>query len=58
VKSGYIFTLAGSPTGYSISAVPEAFGNTASRTFFSDQTMAIRQNFTAEPASVSSPELK
>jgi type IV pilus assembly protein PilA len=57
-KSGYIFTLAGSPTGYSISAVPEAFGKTAGRTFFSDQTMVIRQNVTAEPASVSSPELK
>jgi type IV pilus assembly protein PilA len=57
-KSGYIFTLAGSPTGYSISAVPEAFGNTASRTFFSDQTMVIRQTSTADPATVTSPELK
>src|SRR5271154_1633087 len=26
-KTGYIFTVAGSPTGYSISAVPEAFGS-------------------------------
>jgi len=57
-KSGYVFTLAGTANGYSISAVPEGFGNTAGRTFFSDQTMVIRQNSTAEPANASSPELK
>src|ERR1700722_3243275 len=27
-KSGYVFALAGTPTGYSVTAVPEAFGNT------------------------------
>ena len=57
-KSGYKFTLAGGPNGYTISAVPEAFGNTGRRTFFSDQSLVIRQNWTAEPANASSPELK
>lgn len=57
-NSGYIFSVAGSPTGYSVTAVPEAFGNSGSRTFFSDQTLVIRQNFTAEPATAASPELK
>ena len=57
-NSGFIFTVAGSPTGYSVTAVPEAFGNSGSRTFFSDQTLVIRQNFTAEPATANSPELR
>ena len=57
-NSGYVFTVAGSPTGYSVTAIPEAFNSTGSRTFFSDQTLVIRQNLTAEPATVNSPELK
>jgi prepilin-type N-terminal cleavage/methylation domain-containing protein len=57
-KSGYKYTLAGGPAGYTISAVPEVFGNTGRRTFFSDQTMVIHQNWSAEPANASSPELK
>src|SRR5882762_8880708 len=57
-NSGYLFTVAGSPTGYSITAMPEAFGNTGSRTFFSDQTLVIRNNYTAEPANVNSPEIR
>jgi type IV pilus assembly protein PilA len=57
-NSGYLFTVAGSPTGYSVTAMPEAFGNTGSRTFFSDQTLVIRNNYTAEPANVNSPEIR
>jgi hypothetical protein len=58
VKGGYKFTLAGNTAGYVITAEPLAFGSTGSRTFYSDQTMLIHQNFTAEPATSSSPELK
>jgi type IV pilus assembly protein PilA len=57
-NSGYLFTVAGSPTGYSITAVPEAFNSTGSRSFFSDQTLVIRQSYTAEPATATSPELR
>ena len=57
-KSGYIFTLAGTPTGYSISAVPETFNSSGRRTFYSDQTMISRQNWSQEPANVNSPEVK
>jgi prepilin-type N-terminal cleavage/methylation domain-containing protein len=56
--SGFIFTVVGSPTGYSVTAVPEAFGSSGSRTFFSDQTLVIRNNYTAEPATVASPEIR
>jgi type IV pilus assembly protein PilA len=57
-KSGYIFTVQASPTGYSVTAVPETFNNTGRRTFYSDQTLAIRQNWTQEPANANSPEIK
>ena len=57
-KSGYKYTLAGGPSGYTISAVPETFGNTGRRTFYSDQSLVIRQNWSAEPATAASPEFK
>jgi prepilin-type N-terminal cleavage/methylation domain-containing protein len=56
--SGFIFAVVGTPTGYSVTAVPEAFGSSGSRTFFSDQTLVIRNNYTAEPATVASPEIR
>ena len=56
--SGYVFTVTGSPTGYSVTAIPEAFGSSGRRTFFSDQTLVIRNNWTQEPANVNSPEIK
>lgn len=57
-KSGYIFTVAATPTGYSVSAVPESFNSSGRRTFYSDQTLVVRNNWSQEPATASSPELK
>lgn len=57
-KTGYIFTLQTAPTGYVVNANPEVFNSTGRRTFFSDQTLVIRQNWGAEPATVNSPEIK
>lgn len=57
-KGGYKYTLAATPTGYSITAVPTAFGTTGSRTFYSDQSMTIRENFGQEPAGPTSGEIK
>ena len=56
--SGHKFTLTGNASGYVINVAPEAFGNSGSRTFYSDQTMVIRQNYGQEPATINSPELK
>jgi prepilin-type N-terminal cleavage/methylation domain-containing protein len=56
-KGGYNFVLEGTPTGYRINASPAAFGNTGRRTFYSDQTMVIRENWGQEPATANSPEL-
>jgi len=57
-KSGYVFTVVATPTGYAISAVPEAFNSSGRRTFYSDQTLVVRNNWSQEPANASSPELK
>ncbi|HZT32506.1 MAG TPA: prepilin-type N-terminal cleavage/methylation domain-containing protein [Bryobacteraceae bacterium] len=57
-KSGYKFTVTGGPSGYTISAVPIAYNSTGSRTFFSDQSLVIRENYGQEPATVNSKEIK
>ncbi len=56
-NGGYIYTVAGSATGYSVNANPETYGSSGRRTFFSDQTLVIRNNWGQEPANVNSPEL-
>ena len=54
----YTFTVTASTTGYSVTAVPDAFGSSGRRTFFSDQTLVIRNNWTQEPANAASPEIR
>jgi type IV pilus assembly protein PilA len=58
VKDGYRFTVTATPNAFAIIANPKVFGETGRRTFYSDQTLVIRQNRANEPASSSSPELK
>lgn len=55
---GYTFTLTQTPQGYGLSAVPKTFGSTGRRTFYTDPTGIIRQNWTQEPATEKSDELK
>ncbi len=55
--SGYNFTITGTPGGYSVTAVPKTFGSTGRRTFFSDQTAVIRENWGQDPASANSGEI-
>jgi type IV pilus assembly protein PilA len=57
-KSGYKFTVTATPTGYTVQAVPTAFGTTGSRTFYSDQSMTIRNHFGQEPAGPNDTEIK
>ena len=57
-KGGYKFTLTGSPGGYVINANPVTYNSSGSRTFYSDQTMAIRENYGPEPATPQSKELR
>lgn len=55
-SNGYNFTLTQTPTGYAAVAVPKTFGSTGRRTFYTDQTGIIRENWGQEPATVTSPE--
>lgn len=55
--SGYNFAIAATPGGYSITAVPKAFGSTGRRTFYSDQTAVIRENWGQDPATEKSAEI-
>jgi type IV pilus assembly protein PilA len=55
--SGFTFTLTATPTGYALTAVPKAFGSTGRRTFYSDQTGIIRENWGQDPATQQSAEL-
>jgi len=57
-KSGYRFILQPTPTGYSINANPVVYNSTGRRTFYSDQTLVIRQNWGQEPADANSEEIK
>ncbi len=57
-KSGYQFTMTGNQGGYVVIAVPVAYNSTGSRTFYTDQTMTVHQNYGQEPATEKSPELK
>jgi type IV pilus assembly protein PilA len=55
-KDGYVFTLTATPQGYTVTANPKVYNSTGRRTFFSDQSMTIHQNWSAEAANASSPE--
>jgi prepilin-type N-terminal cleavage/methylation domain-containing protein len=57
-KGGYKFVVEGTAQGYKVVATPTAFGNTGRRSFYSDQTMVIRENWGQEAATDKSPELK
>ena len=57
-KDGYTFTLAGTPSGYTLTANPKVFNTSGRRCFYTDQNMTYHQNWSAEPANPSSPEIK
>jgi prepilin-type N-terminal cleavage/methylation domain-containing protein len=58
IKSGYVFTMVGTPGGYTVNADPQTFGVTGSRTFYTDHTVIIRNHFGNEPASENDQEIK
>ncbi|HYM12623.1 MAG TPA: prepilin-type N-terminal cleavage/methylation domain-containing protein [Bryobacterales bacterium] len=57
-KSGYLFTMVGTPQGYTANANPQVYNTTGSRSFFTDETTVIREHLGNEPASKSDPEIK
>jgi type IV pilus assembly protein PilA len=57
-KSGFKFSVTGTPLGYTINANPDTYNSTGRRSFYSDQTMVVRENWGPEPATVQSKEIK
>jgi type IV pilus assembly protein PilA len=57
-KQEYKFTLTGNQGGYIITATPLNYGTSGSKSFFSDQSMVIRENVGPEPATAASKEIK
>ena len=57
-KQGYKFTVTGTPGGYIINANPVNYGSSGSKTFYSDQSMVIRENYGPEPATANSKEMR
>lgn len=56
-KGGHIFTVAQTQTGYAVTVVPERYNSDGRRTFYSDQTLEVHENWSAEPATPQSPVL-
>ncbi len=57
-KSGFNFVLVGGPNGYTLTVTPQVYNSTGRRSFFSDQTMVIRESWGSEPATAASKEIK
>jgi type IV pilus assembly protein PilA len=57
-KDGYVFTIASTAAGFAVHANPKVYGTTGRRTFYSDQSRVIHQNWGQEPATSNSPELR
>ena len=58
IKSGYVFTMVGTPGGYTVNADPQTYNVTGARSFYTDHTTTIRNHYGNESASENDPELK
>ncbi len=58
LKSGYNFQMLPAPTGYMVQASPVAYLSTGRRSFYSDNSLTVRENWGAEPATPTSKEIK
>jgi prepilin-type N-terminal cleavage/methylation domain-containing protein len=58
IKSGYVFTMVGTPGGYTVNADPQTFNVTGARSFYTDHDNVIHQHYGNEPASKSDQELQ
>ena len=58
IKTGYVFTMVGTPGGYTVNADPQTYNVTGARSFYTDHTITIRNHYGNEPASENDPEIK
>jgi prepilin-type N-terminal cleavage/methylation domain-containing protein len=57
-KDGYVFTIISTTAGFAVNANPKVFGTTGRRTFYSDENGVVHQNWSREPATADSPEIR
>ncbi len=57
-RSGYRYNLMPTEEGYVLTARPVAFNSTGRRSFYSDETLVLRQSSTPDPATAASPEVQ
>ena len=57
-KSGYLVQVGVTSGGYAATAVPEKFGSSGRRSFYSDQTLVIRTSWTMEAANANCPSIE
>ena len=57
-KSGYLIEVGVTADGYAVTAVPQKFGSSGRRSFYSDQTLVIRASWTTQAANAGSPPVE
>jgi type IV pilus assembly protein PilA len=57
-KDQYTFALTGTQQGYTLIAAPKVFNSSGRKSFYTDQSMTIRESMAADPANATSPEVK
>lgn len=57
-KDQYNFVMTATPAGYTLTAQPKVYNSSGRKSFYTDQTMAVRVSLSAEAANASSPEVK
>jgi prepilin-type N-terminal cleavage/methylation domain-containing protein len=55
IKGGFKYVVEATPTGYKVVATPVMFNRDGRRSFYSDQSMLLRENWGADPATLTSP---
>jgi type IV pilus assembly protein PilA len=57
-KDQYTFTLTATQQGYSLVATPKVYNSSGRKSFYTDQSMIIRESMGPDPANATSPEIK
>jgi len=57
-RSGYKYNLQPTEDGYTVTARPVTFNSTGRRSFYSDDSLVLRQSSTPDPATAASPEVQ
>ena len=57
-RGGYRYNLQSTEEGYIVTALPVTFNSSGRRSFYSDETLVLRQSSTPDPATAASPQVQ